>query len=93
MGGGGGGGGGGMDQVGALSQQQRQIVAGTFNMQRDRKQMAADKFREGMTVLTLSQSRLREQVEGLVERMNSRLVTPDPASRKSPSCCRRPQRR
>jgi hypothetical protein len=38
--GGGGGGGGGMDQVGALSQQQRQIVAGTFNMQRDRKQMA-----------------------------------------------------
>jgi hypothetical protein len=82
MGGGGGGGGGGMDQVGALSQQQRQIVAGTFNMQRDRKQMAADKFREGMTVLTLSQSRLREQVEGLVERMNSRLVTPDPAFQK-----------
>ena len=82
MGGGGGGGGGGMDQVGALSQQQRQIIAGTFNMQRDRKQMAADKFREGMTVLTLSQSRLREQVEGLVERMNSRLVTPDPAFQK-----------
>jgi hypothetical protein len=82
MGGGGGGGGGGMDQVGALSQQQRQIVAGTFNMQRDRKQMAADKFREGMTVLTLSQSRLREQVEGLVERMSSRLVAPDPAFQK-----------
>jgi hypothetical protein len=57
MGGGGGGGGGGMDQVGALSQQQRQLIAGTFNMQRDRKQMAGDKFREGMTVLTLSQSR------------------------------------
>jgi hypothetical protein len=82
MGGGGGGGGGGMDQVGALSQQQRQIIAGTFNMQRDRKQMAADKFKEGMTVLTLSQSRLREQVDGLVERMNSRLVTPDPAFQK-----------
>jgi hypothetical protein len=82
MGGGGGGGGGGMDQVGALSQQQRQLVAGTFNMQRDRKQMPGDKFREGMTVLTLSQGRLREQVEGLVERMNSRLVTPDPAFQK-----------
>ncbi len=82
MGGGGGGGGGGMDQVGALSQQQRQIIAGTFKMQRDRKQTAADKFREGMTVLTLSQSRLRESVEGLVERMNSRLVTPDPSFQK-----------
>ncbi len=81
-GGGGGGGGGGMDQVGALSQQQRQIIAGTFKMQRDRKQTAADKFREGMTVLTLSQSRLRESVEGLVERMNSRLVTPDPSFQK-----------
>ena len=74
--------GGGMDQVGALSQQQRQIVAGTFNMQRDRKQLGTQKFREGMTVLTLSQSRLREQVEGLVERMNSRLVTPDPSFQK-----------
>ena len=71
-------------QVGALSQQQRQIVAGTFNMQRDRKTMAADKFREGMTVLTLSQSRLREQVEGLVERMNSRLV--DAGSRVPEDC-------
>src|SRR5690606_34507876 len=59
MGGGGGGGGGGMDQVGALSQQQRQIIAGTFKLQRDRKQTAAAEFREGMTVLTLSQSRLR----------------------------------
>lgn len=82
MGGGGGGGGGGMDQVGALSQQQRQIIAGTFKLQRDRKQTAATTFREGMTVLTLSQSRLREQVEGLVERMNSRLVTPDPSFQK-----------
>jgi hypothetical protein len=82
MGGGGGGGGGGMDQVGALSQQQRQIIAGTFKIQRDRRQTPPDRFREGMTVLTLSQSRLREQVEGLVERMNSRLVTPDPAFKK-----------
>ena len=35
-----------------------------------------------LVVLALSQSRLREQVEGLVERMNSRLVTPDPAFKK-----------
>ena len=76
--GGGGGGGGAGAEVGALSQQQRQIISGTFKVQRDRRTMGADKAREALVVLALSQSRLREQVEGLVERMNSRLVTPDP---------------
>ena len=78
MGGGGGGGGAGAE-VGALSQQQRQIIAGTFKVQRDRRTMGADKVREALVVLALSQSRLREQVQGLIDRMNSRLVTPDPA--------------
>src|SRR5688572_18446733 len=82
MGGGGGGGGGAGAEVGALSQQQRQIIAGTFKVQRDRKTMAADKVREALVVLALSQSKLREQVNGLVERMNSRLVTPDPSFKK-----------
>jgi len=82
MSGGGGGGGGGGGEVGALSQQQRQIISGTFNVQRDRKTLKADKFRESVVVLTLAQSKLREQVMGLVERMNSRLVTPDPAFKK-----------
>jgi hypothetical protein len=81
MGGGGGGGGGGQE-VGGLSQQQREIISGTFNIQRDRKTMAAAKFREGMVVLTLAQSKLREQVSGLVERMNSRLVVADPSFKK-----------
>jgi hypothetical protein len=79
MGGGGGGGGGGMDQVGGLSQQQRQIVSGTFNVQRDRATLGPAKTREGLTVLTLSQSRVREQVEGLVTRMTSQLAVRDPA--------------
>lgn len=82
MGGGGGGGGGGGQEVGALSQQQRQIISGTFNVQRDRKTLKADKFRESMVVLTLAQSKLREQVAGLVERMNSRLVVADPSFKK-----------
>jgi hypothetical protein len=82
MGGGGGGGGGAGGEVGALSQQQRQIIAGTFKVQRDRKEMGAAKAKEAMVVLALSQSRLREQVQGLVDRMNSRLVTPDPAFKK-----------
>ncbi len=82
MGGGGGGGGGAGAEVGALSQQQRQIIAGTFKVQRDRRTLGAQKTKEALVVLALSQSRLREQVEGLVERMNSRLVAPDPAFKK-----------
>ncbi len=83
MGGGGGGGGGGAGaEVGALSQQQRQIIAGTFKVQRDKKAMGAAKVKDALVVLALSQSRLREQVQGLVDRMNSRLVTPDPSFKK-----------
>ena len=80
--GGGGGGGGGQNQVGALSQQQRQIIAATFNVQRDRKTMTAEKLRENSVVVALTQARLREQVEGLLTRMNSRLVEQDPAFKK-----------
>ncbi len=63
-------------------QQQRQIIAATFNINRDRKTMSADKLREASTVVALSQARLREQVEGLLTRMNSRLVEQDPAFKK-----------
>ena len=80
--GGGGGGGGGGGQVGALSQQQRQIVAATFNVNRDRKTMTADKLRESSVVLALSQAKLRDQVDGLLTRMNSRLVQQDPSFKK-----------
>ena len=38
-----------------------------------------DKLRQSATVVALSQSRLREQVEGLLTRMNSQLVQQDPA--------------
>ena len=34
---------------------------------------------KNLVVVSLSQQKLREQVEGLVARMNSRLVEPDPA--------------
>ena len=80
--GGGGGGGGQQNQVGALSQQQRQIIAATFNINRDRKTMTAEKLKESSIVVALSQSKLREQVEGLLTRMNSRLVEQDPAFKK-----------
>ncbi|MEP7116492.1 MAG: DUF4175 family protein [Acidobacteriota bacterium] len=82
---GGGGGGGGGGEVGALSEQQRQIIAGTFNVlreKREKKALTPEKLRESSVVLALSQGRLREQVEGLVSRMNSRLVAPDPSFKK-----------
>ncbi|HEY7187551.1 MAG TPA: hypothetical protein VH436_13445, partial [Vicinamibacterales bacterium] len=79
QGGGGGGGGGGAGQVEALSEQQRQIISATFNVQRDRKKLTNDKLRENSTVVSLSQSRLREQVEGLLTRINSQLIERDPA--------------
>ena len=81
-GGGGGGGGGAGDQVEALSEQQRQIISATFNVQRDRRKSTPAKLRESTTVVGLSQSRLREQVEGLVTRLNSQLIQRDPAFEK-----------
>jgi len=75
----GGGGGGGGGQVEALSEQQRQIISATFNVQRDRRSYSAERLRESTTVVGLSQSSLREQVEGLLTRMNSQLIERDPA--------------
>ena len=41
-----------------------------------------EKLKENVVVVALSQSKLREQVEGLLTRMNSRLVEQDPAFKK-----------
>src|SRR5690606_3160616 len=70
----GGGGGGGQQGQGPnnLSEQQKKIIAATFNIQRDRKTMAPEKLRENTTVVALSQTKLREQVEELVMQMNQR---------------------
>ena len=76
---GGGGGGGGGQEVGQLSRQQREIVSATFNVVRDKAKMSAEKFRENVVFLTLSQARLREQVEELSTKMNSRLDVVDPS--------------
>ena len=56
MGGGGGMGGAGGAQVEALSEQQRQIISATFNVQRDRRKLTPAKLRENSTVVSLSQS-------------------------------------
>ena len=72
-GGGGGGGGGQQNQAGALSEQQRQIMSATYNVERDKPKMTADKFKEDTVFVGLSQSKLREEVEELVGQMRQRL--------------------
>ena len=77
QGGMGGGGGVGADPR-ALSEAQREIVSGTFNVIRDRDDYTDEEYRENLVFLTLAQGRLREQVETLLRRMNSRVVAADP---------------
>ena len=78
---GGGGGGGGGGDARALSEAQRQIISATFNVIRDRESISEEEYREQLVFLTLAQGRLREQVETLLRRMNSRVMPADPAFR------------
>jgi hypothetical protein len=72
-GGGGGGGGGQRDEQGSLSEQQKQIIAATFNVERDRRKSTADKVKEDTVFIGLAQSRLREQVAELTQQITQRL--------------------
>ena len=65
----------------ALSEAQREIVAGTFNVVRDRSDYTDEEYRENLVFLTLAQGGLREQVETLLRRMNSRVMPADPEFR------------
>jgi hypothetical protein len=67
------GGGGQQNNVGQLSQQQREIVAATFNAVRDKAKTKAEKYRENVVFLNLAQAKLREQVEELVAKLEARL--------------------
>lgn len=72
-----GGGGGGQQNVGQLSQQQREIVAATFNAVRDKAKTKPEKYRENVVFLNLAQAKLREQVEELVGKLDARLGSVD----------------
>ncbi len=69
---GGGGGSGGEEPPSVLSQRQREIIAGTFNTERDRATTTDREFRENVATLVLAQGRLREQVDALNQRMRQR---------------------
>jgi len=80
--GGGGQGGGGEALAGSLSELQRDVVAATFNLVRDREEYGDDAFREGLVSIGLAQGRLREQVETLMRRMGNRgIFDTDPRMR------------
>ncbi len=64
------GGGGGFES--SLARQQRDIIAATFNLIRDRERYTDDEFEENMATLALAQGRLRGEVEVLVSRIESR---------------------
>lgn len=64
--------GGGGQQDGSLSQQQRQIIAATFKLVRDRARRSEKEFAEDLRTVALVQGRLRERVDGLLNRMGSR---------------------
>lgn len=66
------GGGGGQMPESALSELQKEVVAATFNVNRNRDDSDEDGFREDVVSVRLAQTRVREQVEALLERMMSR---------------------
>ena len=69
--GGGGGGGGAGQSAEGLSERQRQIVVGTFNLLRDSAAQQSS-FRENVTTLTIGEGRLREDVLELSNQMRQR---------------------
>ena len=59
---------------GALSQRQREIVAATFKVVRDKAATSDKETRENISTILLSQGRLREQVQTLLDRLRGRGV-------------------
>ena len=65
------------ENAGELTQQQREIVAATFNLVRDSAGYTASAFREYANTIALMQDRLRQQVLTLAQRMRNRQITAD----------------
>ncbi len=72
QGGGAGMGGGGQTPEVALSELQKQVVAATFNLQRDAARYDSTEFSQGVGTVGQAQAEVRQQVETLVQRMGNR---------------------
>ncbi len=62
----------GEDSPEGLSARQREIIAGTYKVQRDKQQSSEEQQREDLAILALTQGRLRERVTELVQQMEKR---------------------
>src|SRR5688500_9972354 len=71
-GGGGGGGGGGGEDPQALSRKQRDIIAGTYKVVRDKARYTPKEFTENLATLRLAPEQLREDVAVLGQRLIER---------------------
>ena len=62
----------------ALSEQQRRIVSGTFNVLRDRAKAGEEKFKQDVVFLALTQGQLRERAAGLSAQIKERVAQAEP---------------
>jgi hypothetical protein len=69
---------GGGNDPSALSEQQRRIVSGTFNVLRDRAKAGEEKFKQDVVFLALTEGQLRERAEGLSAQIKARVVQAEP---------------
>jgi hypothetical protein len=60
------------DSPEGLSARQREIIAGTYKVQRDKAQTGEQQVREDLAILALTQGRLKERVNELVQQMVKR---------------------
>ncbi|MFH1572804.1 MAG: hypothetical protein ABIG68_02410, partial [Acidobacteriota bacterium] len=68
-------GGGGQGGNDSLSRQQKEIIAGTFRLVRDKGIMDPKEYEEGLNALALVQSRLQAQAQSVVDRLLRRGAT------------------
>jgi hypothetical protein len=61
--------GGGQEEDGQLSRRQRELIAATFNVVRDRREYSAQEYREHVSTLAEAQESLREQAESVTRRL------------------------
>jgi hypothetical protein len=73
----GGGGGGGGESAEGLSERQRQIVVGTFNVLRDSAGQAERAWQQNITTLAIAQGRLVGEVTSLLTRLKARALGQD----------------
>jgi len=78
----GGGGGGGGEAETVLSDTQRQVIAATFNLIRQRDSYSPEELSENINSVSLAQQRLKDQISTLLQRMQNRgLTETDPGFR------------